>query len=139
MVFDFDEADTTIKVDDPDVDITFSLAGAGDVNGDGISDITIGIPQYDRQKGVAGMLYGSATFGGESLSFDQADVTLFGRMFSSDHQECHDCAGTSVSGAGDFNGDGYADIIIGAPEDCIGEPYSGGRAYVLPGGPQVIE
>jgi hypothetical protein len=83
------------------------VSGAGDVNGDGYDDVIIGAPGYDSGSltgvGVAYIHHGSSS--GVSSS---ANRTLTGGAAS-------EFFGTSVSGAGDVNGDGYDDVIIGAP------------------------
>ncbi len=53
--------------------------------------------------------------------------------FIIDGEATNDASGSSVSAAGDVNGDGYADLLIGAP----GHALSTGRTYVIYGGPQV--
>ena len=78
------------------------VSSAGDVNGDGYSDIVVGAPVYISTTGRA-YLY----FGGTSMN-NIADVTMTG--------ETNFSLGSSVSPAGDVNGDGYSDIIIGAEE-----------------------
>ena len=84
----------------------FSVAGAGDVNGDGYDDVIVGAPFYDSpqvDEGAAWVYLGSAS--GLSNSSDWAKA--------SDNTDAQ--FGYSVSSAGDVNGDGYADIIVGAP------------------------
>lgn len=105
----------------------FSVSTAGDVNGDGYADLLIGAPgPTDRGGfGAAYLLFGHAgPFGPldlEDLTPDQG-VYIFNSASSGDH-------GFSVSQAGDINGDGLGDIIVGAPTDDSGV----GAAYVLYG------
>ena len=97
-----------------------SVAGAGDVNGDGFADVVVGANQTMSAPGRAYVF-----FGGAGTSFDQTpDATMSGETNGN-------YFGYSVSGAGDTNGDGYHDVIVGA------FPYgsSAGRAYVFLGGP----
>jgi PKD repeat protein len=92
-----------------------SVAGAGDVNGDGFGDIVVGASGVDRA-----YVY----YGGPGID-STPDLILSGappEMF-----------GFSVAGAGDMNGDGFADVIVGAP-GVGGGSFSGGRAYVYLGG-----
>ena len=89
-----------------------SVASAGDVNGDGYDDILVGAPNNtprlaDKDHGSAYLVLGSST-GISDMSLASADAKLTG-------EPLHGQAGTSVSTAGDTNGDGYDDILIGAP------------------------
>jgi hypothetical protein len=80
-----------------------SVATAGDVNGDGFSDVIVGAPLYDNNKGKVFLYYGSysglKTDGHWTATGDQIEAWF----------------GDSVNTAGDVNGDGFSDIIIGAP------------------------
>ena len=83
----------------------YSVASAGDVNGDGYSDVIVGAYLYDNgqtDEGAAFIYYGSAT----GLSQNAAallEANQAGALF-----------GYSVASAGDVNGDGYSDVIVGA-------------------------
>ncbi len=95
----------------------FSVSSAGDVNGDGYSDLIIGAPRADHtQDGNQGETY--VVFGkGDQNAFD-SEVNLSDldgvNGFVIQGIDQSDRSGTSVSSAGDVNGDGYDDIIIGA-------------------------
>ena len=100
-----------------------SVSGAGDLNGDGLDDLIIGAPHRDGFSRGAAYILLSPLSGDVNLS--SADVELRG-----DHQQ--DKAGESVSGAGDVNGDGYDDVLIGASgEDTAGN--EAGAAYLVYG------
>lgn len=78
-----------------------SAAGAGDVNADGFDDVIVGAGGEDRNGGESGT---AKVFSG----FDGSIV------YSWDGIDELDCLGRSVDGAGDVNGDGFADLIVGA-------------------------
>ena len=87
----------------------WSVAGAGDVNGDGFDDIIVGAKRYDSPSGggAAFVFLGSPT-GIIGTGPATAHASIFGSQ-SGGH------LGTSVSGAGDVNNDGFGDIIVGSP------------------------
>ena len=88
-----------------------SVASAGDVNGDGYSDVIVGAPKYDGGldfEGAAFVWLGSATGLGETGEPHNAD-------WRAESNETGAEFGTSVASAGDVNGDGYSDVVVGAP------------------------
>ena len=92
-----------------------SVSGAGDVNGDGFADLIVGAVLDDT------------IFSGAARVFSGVDGSLL-YTFVGDQPQDH--FGFSVSGAGDVNGDGFADVIVGAP---FGELESRGSASVFSG------
>ena len=114
-------ADVILTASEPFGFFGFSVSGAGDVNKDGYADLVVGA--FGQNAG-AGRAY--VYFGGPSMD-SVADLTLTGEAAS-------DNFGHSVSGAGDLNGDGYADVIVGAWIND-GGGMNAGRAYVFYGGP----
>jgi len=109
-------------------DFGFSVAGAGDVNGDGLDDLVIGAPLADPA-GESFVVFGKA---------DGADVDLADLGTAQDPTgfrivgiDAGDEAGHSVAGAGDVNGDGLADVIIGAPGAEPGGNARAGESYVV--------
>ena len=98
-----------------------SVATAGDVNGDGYADLVLGAYRYSNGAGRVYVLLGRASglpSGGVAAA---ASTTLTGGAMS--------YLGTSVATAGDVNGDGYADVVIGA----YGYSSQTGRTYVYAG------
>ncbi len=104
----------------------YSVAGAGDVNGDGYGDVIVGAYANDAGGASAGRAY--VYYGGPGVDAS-ADLILTGAVAG-------DNFGFSVAGAGDVNGDGYGDVIVGALYNDAGGS-SAGRAYVYFGGPGV--
>ena len=114
----------TAEIDKALAEFGESAASAGDVNGDGYSDVIVGAFGYDGGQGQQGAAYvflGSAS----GLGADPAWMT------AGDQWDAR--LGASVSAAGDVNGDGYADVIIGASLYDNGASRDRGRAYVYLG------
>ncbi|HED52859.1 MAG TPA: hypothetical protein ENJ00_01485 [Phycisphaerales bacterium] len=110
-----------------------SVSSAGDVNGDGLDDIIIGAnkasPGGQSEAGECYVVFGSTTTF-DSLPFELA--TLDGTTgFVLTGIDAFDRTGASVSCAGDVNGDGLDDVIIGAPKADPGGRVDAGRAYVV--------
>ena len=112
-----------------------AVSGAGDVNGDGFDDLLIGAPSADPNGDRSGAAY--VVFGGADVGSSTGTIAL-GSLNGSDGfrltgAAAGDQAGRAVSGAGDVNGDGFADLLIGAFwADANGS--NSGAAYVIFGG-----
>ena len=112
------EAAWTSESDQADAQWGESIATAGDVNGDGYDDVIIGARFYDNgleNAGVAWLFYGSQT--GPSLTPDVE--------FNPPVVNMHGFFGETVGSAGDVNGDGYDDVLIGFPNYDGGHPDEG--------------
>lgn len=96
----------------------FPVSNAGDVNGDGYSDVVVS--SYNYGFGI-GKIY--IYFGGLSMD-NVADLSITGETVNT--------FGYSISTAGDVNGDGYDDIIVGAPDISFASQVR--RAYIFYGG-----
>jgi len=109
-----------------------SVTGIGDINADGLNDFAIGYVGSESRGGVY-LIYGSrdlpAAFSTSSIGDPDQGATVEGvKLIGSDG---NDLAGFSVSGAGDFNSDGYNDLLIGAPDAGTGLLAGNGAAYVI--------
>jgi Ca2+-binding RTX toxin-like protein len=110
------------------------VSEAGDINGDGLADLIIGRPFDNNPDGAAYVLFGRST--GFSASFDLSTLTgSVGFKLTGDSNGDYSAStGQSVSSAGDVNGDGFDDLIVGAPgfnSSFGGGPSSEGAAYVV--------
>lgn len=119
-VFSGLDGDTLHVFDDngSGIGIGSSVSGAGDVNNDGYDDLIIGAWSYDTPGTNTGRAYVFSGLDGDTL-----------HVFTGEAKS--DKFGRSVSGAGDANGDGYADLLVGA---AFGGGAHLGRAYVFSGG-----
>jgi hypothetical protein len=106
-----------------------SVAGVGDLNGDGYADVVVGSPNFngDSRAGSAYVYLGSAA-GIPNGTSQTAAARLEG-----DPAIPNDAFGLSATGAGDVNGDGLADLIVGAYRfDDPGTPQGNdGAAFVF--------
>jgi hypothetical protein len=92
--------------------VGFSVSTAGDVNGDGIADMIVGSPWANNNAGQSYIIFGSST--GFTSPFSLSSLNGV-NGFAINGINAGDYSGDSVSAAGDVNGDGIADIIIGTP------------------------
>lgn len=99
-----------------------SVSSAGDWNSDGIGDVIVGAWSSDAGGGDAGRAY---IYLGAIVPSETSSLILQGASIGNNF-------GTSVASAGDVNGDGHADVIVGAWK---AGPSGAGRAYVYFGGP----
>lgn len=102
------------------------VAGVGDVNGDGLSDFAIGAEFNDDGGNDAGKIYlflGKRSGWSRDISLSTSDASFVG-------ESAGDRAGYSVAGAGDVNGDGLSDFLVGAPGSDLGGPESG-QVYLI--------
>jgi hypothetical protein len=106
-----------------------SVSGAGDVNGDGLADLIVGAHGADAggdtNAGESYVVFGKAT----SMAVDLANLGEGG--FRIDGIDVRDYSGRRVSGAGDINGDGFADLIVGAWAGDPGGDNDAGESYVV--------
>ncbi len=113
----------SVESNQSNADYGFAVGTAGDVNGDGFSDVIVGAERYDSgalYEGRAFVYYGSQC--GLSVVPDWE--------FSGDIHNAR--FGHAVGTAGDVNGDGFGDVIVGAPYYHLGQNDEG-RVYVFCG------
>ena len=100
-----------------------SVAGAGDVNADGYDEIVVGA--WGRGSSGSAFVYAGSPSG------VGAEAELSSGSWGSG-----DYVGRDVAAAGDVDGDGYADVLLGA---CNHSDYFQGAAFLHPGGPAGID
>jgi hypothetical protein len=103
-------ADSQLESDQTNTNLGVSVAAAGDVNDDGYADVIVGAYRYDAgetEEGAAFVFHGSA----DGIVADGNPLNADAQLESN---QADGWLGWSVAGAGDVNGDGYADVIVGA-------------------------
>ncbi len=122
-----------LRIDNPtdqaNAHMGLDCASAGDVDGDGYADLVVGSNNQDFPESNEGTAF---VFRGATGGLETApSVTLDNPL-----DQASGTFGRSVGG-GDFNGDGYGDVVVGA--DGMSTPASGeGNAFVYLGGPSGI-
>ena len=110
----------------------WSVGAAGDVNGDGFADFVVGASYAATangyRSGASYVVFGKAS--GFASTFNPTSLTG-ANGFKISGEAAYDHAGWSVSSAGDVNGDGYGDIIVGAQKNDAGGHVDAGAAYVV--------
>ncbi len=103
----------------------------GDIDGDGLSDFAISTIDLPTMAGRVGIFFGrrDSRDWPANLTLGRADVVLTGEI-STDVAN-GDRFGENIAGEGDFNGDGYGDIVIGAPCNDNSGRANAGKIYVV--------
>lgn len=106
----------TYEFNQADTQFGYSVASAGDVNGDNYDDILVGAPYYDN---------GHTDEGGAFLFFGSGSGISNTPDWSVESNTTNSNLGYYVATAGDVNGDGYDDMLVGAPMDENGQANEG--------------
>ena len=121
---DLSAADYKLVGDAEGDDAGRSVASAGDVDGDGLDDVLVGTPRKDDFTGRAYVVLGSSLGSSPSVALSGADYVFLGEF-------AEDFAGYSLSSAGDVDGDGLADVLVGAHRESSGGHWAGAGYVVL--------
>jgi len=122
---DLADADASIRGHGATEYLGEAVAGAGDVDGDGHADFLVGAPGADVNASNDGAAYLFTSLPSGSVSASSADAVLHG-------EDASDRAGGALAGAGDVDGFGHDDLLIGADRQGSAAAY-GGAAYVVSG------
>jgi hypothetical protein len=106
-----------------------ATAAAGDVNGDGLDDLLIGARGSTTSAGAVYLVFGKAD--GMAVQLDTIAAGTGRQGIKVVGESPADRAGYAASGAGDVNGDGLADILIGASLNDSDGSVDNGAAYVI--------
>jgi hypothetical protein len=105
-----------------------AVSDAGDVNGDGFGDLIIGARLANRTAGESYVVFGKSGGFASTLDLNTLDGVTGFRL---DGASSNDRSGISVSSAGDVNGDGFGDIVVGAFLRKLGIDNAVGESYVV--------
>jgi hypothetical protein len=119
---DLSVADVKIAGEVKNDNAGYSVAGLGDIEGDGDVEVLVGAPKADSSAGRAYLLYGPIT---EDVDLSDADAVFTG-------EDVNNFVGRSIDGAGDVNGDGFRDMLMGAQGEDTGAK-DAGAIYIMLG------
>lgn len=136
------ESDKTswLKVGEEGDGFGHGLSGIGDFDGDGFEDFAVSVPYHVKSEtesvGIVYVIPGAKS-GPPVINGNVVDLTKSMQIIGED---AHDKAGISISGAGDFNGDGYSDLIVGVSHaDMEDVTQNQGDVYIVFGSSTAIE
>jgi len=127
------DADASWWGEEPGDRAGHAVAGAGDMDGDGLAEVVIGAPNNGFGGVAAGQAYlilGQQTAWVTDVHLEGADGSFWG-------EDPHDRAGQAVAGGADLDGDGFDDLLVGAPGRDEGggsasDPADGaGKSYLI--------
>ncbi len=114
----------TKEINQADARFGAAVASAGDVNGDGFDDVIVGATRFDNGQSDEGRAY---VYAGRATGISPTST-----LWTAESNQADANFGVSVASAGDVNGDGFGDVLVGADHWDNGQ-IDEGRAYYYPG------
>lgn len=114
---------------DPSTQAGFSLSDTGDINGDGVDDILVGKKQFTTPDDYMVVIYGTAQGFGPVFEIPSMAPNQGFRVFSTDGKDDGD--GLTLGHAGDINGDGFDEILVGSVFASPDSRTFGGKAFAI--------
>jgi hypothetical protein len=105
----------------------FPVSTAGDINGDGLDDLIVGSIEAESRAGKSHVIFGKT----DGTVIELSAITSGTGGFVINGENANDQSSTSISNAGDVNGDGLDDLIIGAFGADVSGKSNAGKSYVI--------
>jgi hypothetical protein len=116
-----------INGENTDDESGFPVSTAGDINGDGLDDLIVGSIEAESRAGKSHVIFGKT----DGTVIELSAITSGTGGFVINGENANDQSSTSISNAGDVNGDGLDDLIIGAFGADVSGKSNAGKSYVI--------
>jgi hypothetical protein len=116
-----------INGENADDESGFPVSTAGDINGDGLDDLIVGSIEAESRAGKSHVIFGKT----DGTVIELSAITSGTGGFVINGENANDQSSTSISNAGDVNGDGLDDLIIGAFGADVSGKSNAGKSYVI--------
>ncbi len=116
-----------INGENADDESGFPVSTAGDINGDGLDDLIVGSIEAESRAGKSHVIFGKT----DGTVIELSAITSGTGGFVINGENANDQSSTSISNAGDVNGDGLDDLIVGAFGADVSGKSNAGKSYVI--------